>query len=186
MRHKLPDPRNSFTRKFIALFAGALLMLSAPAFVSHAAHAAEKDLGRHGKWRANAYDESGGHVCNMWSEPGSHDEKGRPRGNIYAFVTHRPAEKRIGEVSFDMGYPLKSGSLVTVDIDGRSKFSLFTNKNYAFAYPGDDPKLVSAMRAGVKMTVKGVSARGTETKDIYDLSGFTAANAAINRECGIR
>jgi hypothetical protein len=41
------------------------------------------------------------------------------------------------------------------------------------------------MRAGATMTVTGTSTRGTVTKDIYSLTGFTAANETINKACGV-
>ena len=145
----------------------------------------DKDLGAHKKWHAHAYQEAGAPVCNMYSQPGKHEEGGRPRGNIYAYVTHRPKSKRFGEVSFDMGYPLKPGSDVTVSI-GKQSFKLFVKDNAAFARTEDDPKLVKAMRRGNTMVVRGVSTRGTKTTDTYSLSGFTKAHKAINKECGGR
>ena len=145
----------------------------------------DKDLGVHKKWQAHAYQEAGAPVCNMYSQPSKHEEGGKKRGNIYAYVTHRPKSKRFGEISFDMGYPLKPGSDVTVSI-GKQRFKLFVKDSAAFARAEDDPKLVKAMRRGSTMVVRGESARGTKTKDTYSLSGFTRAHKAINKECGAR
>ncbi|MCK5744966.1 MAG: invasion associated locus B family protein, partial [Oricola sp.] len=41
------------------------------------------------------------------------------------------------------------------------------------------PALVAAMKAGAKMTVQAISARGTNTSYDYSLSGVTAALNAI-------
>jgi hypothetical protein len=68
-------------------------------------------------------------------------------------------------------------------IDGK-QFSLFTDDDTAWG--GDartDSALVTAMKAGTSMTVRGTSARGTLTTDTYSLAGFTAAHAAIDKAC---
>ena len=39
------------------------------------------------------------------------------------------------------------------------------------------------MKRGEKMTVEGVSYRGTKTKDTYSLRGFTGAYRAISAKC---
>ena len=141
-----------------------------------------KDLGAFKKWHAHSYVDAGAKVCNMWSEPTKHEEGGKQRGQIFAFVTHRSSSKRFHEVSFDMGYPLKKGSEVTVRIGGKT-FKLFTQDSSAFAFKEDDKALVKAMRAGSTMVIRGESQRGTKTTDTYSLSGFIKAHNAISKAC---
>jgi len=158
-----------------------LALLAPP--VSAPAHA-DEDLGRFKEWQAHTYQEDGGTVCNMWSRPISHEEEGRPRGDIYAFVTHRPNDDgRRDEVSLEMGYPVDPKKPVTVKIGSKS-WSFFVLDSSAFAHSSDDADIVKSMRAGSRMVVEGVSARGTKTKDTYSLSGFTKAHGAINKGCG--
>ncbi len=65
---------------------------------------------------------------------------------------------------------------MTVDVDGQ-EFSLFTKDDGAWVEsPADEAQLVAAMRAGSRMTVKGQSARGTETTYTFSLSGVTAGS----------
>jgi len=45
--------------------------------------------------------------------------------------------------------------------------------------------LVGAMKAGIEMTIRGTSARGTETLDTYSLRGFTAAYNEAVTACGL-
>ena len=67
---------------------------------------------------------------------------------------------------------------------GESTFKLFTTKEWAFAENAKlDERLITAMKRGSTLTVKGVSSRGTKTTDIYSLKGFTAAYKAINKAC---
>ena len=68
-------------------------------------------------------------------------------------------------------------------IDGE-KFRLFTDEKTAWARDSKtDKKLVKAMRSGNQLVINGVSSRGSKTRDIYSLLGFTSAHNTINRTC---
>ncbi|RED49126.1 invasion associated locus B family protein [Aestuariispira insulae] len=166
----------------VKILAFALTATISLATGSALAEDSNKDLGEYKKWQAHSYVDAGAKVCNMWSEPTKHEEGGKQRGQIFAFITHRASSKRFHEVSFDMGYPLKSGSEVTVKI-GSKTFKLFTQDSSAFAFKEDDKALVKAMRGGSTMIVTGESQRGTKTKDTYSLSGFTKAHNTISKAC---
>ncbi len=141
-------------------------------------------LGEFDDWRAFTFTENGNKVCYMASEPEKAEGDYTKRGDIYAMVTHRPAQGTEDVVSFVIGYTFKKDSRVTVDIDGQ-KFTLFTHKDTAWASDSQtDKALVQAMRRGREMVVKGTSSRGTETTDSYSLIGFTAAHRAIDKACG--
>ena len=164
----------------LALTAG----LAAAILVSPlSAQAQETDLGAFRDWSARSYAEGGATVCNMFSRPTKDEGDYTQRGEILAFITHRPAARSWNVVAFDMGYPAREGDTVTVEI-GDARFQLFTRGDLAFSYPEDDANLVTAMRRGSSMIVRGTSARGTATTDTYSLSGFTAAHNAINQACG--
>ena len=45
------------------------------------------------------------------------------------------------------------------------------------------PYYVKTYKKGNKLTVKGVSSRGTKTTDIYTLKGFTAAFNQLQNDC---
>lgn len=158
------------------------------AFVTVAALSAQaKVLGEHGDWIVVQEIESGKPACMMSSTPQKAEGKYKQRGDIFALITHRPAEKRIGEVGFQAGYTLKKGSDVIVTIDRKTSFKLFTNGNFAWTTDASmDKKITAAMRAGSTMVVQGTSSRGTLTTDTYSLKGFTAAFKAINTACGIK
>ena len=150
------------------------------------AAAQEKALGAFRDWSAQTFSEGGKTVCSMWSQPSKAEGKYTRRGEIYAFVTHRPASKRIDELSFEAGYTFKPDSEITVAI-GDETFTLFTKDSTAWNRTAEgDAALVKAMRAGARMIVKGASSRGTLTTDTYSLRGFTAAHNAINAACKIQ
>lgn len=153
-----------------------------------AAHAADKQtfLGRHGAWYAYLLNEDGARTCYIVSKPIRTRGQFKKRGDVVAFVTHRPKEGERDVVSIQAGYTYKSGSNVAVKI-GDKTFSLFTSKDTAWSRnPSEDKEVVHAMIAGNTMDVKGTPLHGSATTDIYSLSGFTAAYKRINRACGLR
>ena len=109
------------------------------------------------------------------------------RGNIQLFVTFRPADKVVNEVSFSAGYPIRDGNAVKVNV-GSSDFTLNPGSGDAngWAWPAnasEDATIVAAMRRGSKATVTGVSTRGTTTIDEFSLLGFTAALEDAEARC---
>jgi len=142
-------------------------------------------LGDFGDWSSFQFTENGSKACYMASQPKKAEGDYKKRGDIYAIVTHRPGEKLRDEVSILAGYAYKEGSAVQVAI-GAQTFDLFTQGDGAWAKSKeDDAALVKAMIKGSTMVVQGTSARGTNTKDTYSLSGFTRAYQTISQACGL-
>ncbi len=105
------------------------------------------------------------------------------RGDILLFVTYRPGAGAKGEVSFTGGYPFAPGSTVNVNIGG-STFELFTDGEWAWpANAQDDAALLASMKRGSTAVMTARSARGTQTKDTFSLSGFTAAMTDAEARC---
>lgn len=160
--------------------------LTVAAAVQPAAAAEPKLLGNHRDWAAYMFEESGKKVCYASSVPKSSEPKAARRGSIYTLVTHRPAENALDVVSVVVGYPLRKGSELTVEVDNK-KFQLFTDGETGWGRDGEtDKALAQAIKAGSKMVIKGVSQRGTNTADTYSLAGAGAAIDAINDACGVK
>jgi len=47
----------------------------------------------------------------------------------------------------------------------------------------EESRLVETMRKGLDLTVKGTSAKGTATTDVYSLKGLPQALDRIGQEC---
>lgn len=164
-------------KKYVFLF--LVTILSAPAFAN-----TPIELGEYGDWTAYSYKEGKNTVCYMASTPKKDEGNYKVRGDIYAIVTHRPAEKSYDVVNFVAGYNYKKNSKVVVKIGATTFNNLFTDGSNAWAPDSaTDKKLVSEMKRGQKLTVEGVSFKGTKTKDTYSLSGFSKAYRAISAKC---
>ena len=172
---------NAIYRHVLPLFSlFALGLMLAPA-----AWAEDKVLGVFGDWGAQTFTEAGKTGCSIWSKPTKEEGKYKKRGAIYAYVTHRPWEKRLNEVSIAAGYTFKKGSTVRVGIGGQ-KFALFTDGDTAWSRtPKEDKALVAAMKRGNSMVVNGRSSRGTQTTDTYSLTGFTKAYETMSKACKV-
>jgi hypothetical protein len=142
-------------------------------------------IGQFGGWGAYAATPNGKRVCFALAKPASSktNPPNRPRDPAYAFVSTRPSEKVINEVSVMIGYTLKPGSESTLEVGGAS-YSMYTQgdglwiKNAA-----EEERLVEAMRRAPDAVIKGVSAKGTETTDTFSLKGLAQALDKIAQDC---
>jgi len=141
-----------------------------------------KPIGTFGDWQALTYEENGKPVCYVFTEPAKKEGQYTSRGQVYALVTNRPADKKLNVVTIIAGYAYKEDSDVTLQI-GDQKFTLFTQEGMAWATDEDDPKIVDALKKGNDMVVRGTSSKGTETIDTYSLMGFSKAYDAIGAAC---
>jgi hypothetical protein len=142
-------------------------------------------IGQFGTWGAYTAVPNGRKVCFALAKPSSSktNPPNRPRDPAYAFVSTRPAEKVINEVSIMIGYMLKPGSESSLEVGG-SSYAMYTQgdglwiKNAA-----EEERMVDAMRKSADVTVKGISAKGTETTDIFSLKGLSQALDKLAQDC---
>ena len=142
-------------------------------------------IGQFGTWGAYTATPNGKKVCFALAKPSSSktNPPNRPRDPAYAFVSTRPAEKVVNEVSIMIGYTLKPGSESTLEVGGAA-YAMYTQgdglwiKNAA-----EEEKMVEAMRKAADVVVKGVSAKGTETADTFSLKGLAQALDRLAQDC---
>lgn len=140
-------------------------------------------LKQHRDWAAYALTSGSGKVCYALTKPTTMLPGERNHGDVFFFVTTRPAEGVSSEPSLLVGYPFKENSSVSVDVDGKG-FTLFTTNSGAWVEnAATEAQLVGAMKAGREMTVNGESSRGTRTSYKFSLSGVTAAITTANQAC---
>jgi len=163
-------------------FKRATLVILALGLLSMPASAAQ--IGVFGKWTAHVVDSAQGKVCYIVSVPTKKQPSNVNRDDVFFYITTWAGQADVTEPSVVTGYPYQPGSTTTVSI-GASTASMFTKGDSAWvADRGSEKKLVSAMRAGSTMIVKGTSRRGTVTTDTYSLSGVTAGLKAALDACG--
>jgi hypothetical protein len=140
-------------------------------------------LGQFGDWAAYTYKTSAGKVCYVVATPQGSEPKSAKRDPIFFLITHRPQQNVRNEVSTIIGYPFKKDATVQLTVDDQD-YELFTNGDGAWAdTAAKDKEIVGALRKGQKLTVKGMSWRGTETLDTYSLKGVKSAIDKIDESC---
>ena len=157
----------------------------APAATTAAGGAEPTLIGQFGTWGAYTAMPNGRKVCFALAKPSSSktNPPNRPRDPAYAFVSTRPAEKVVNEVSIMIGYALKPGSESSLEVGG-SAYAMYTQgdglwiKNAA-----EEEQMVTAMRKSAEVTVKGISAKGTETTDVFSLKGLAQALDRLAQDC---
>ncbi len=142
-------------------------------------------IGQFGSWGAYSATPGGRKICFALAKPSSSktNPPNRPRDPAYVFVSTRPAEKVSNEVSVSIGYQLKPGSEGSLEV-GSAKYAMYTQgdglwiKNAA-----EEAQMVEALKRGADVTVKGVSAKGTETTDVFSLKGLAQALDRVLQDC---
>jgi invasion protein IalB len=142
-------------------------------------------LGQFGDWGAYKASPGGKTVCFALSKPTSAvtDPAGRNRDPSYAFISTRPAEKVMNEVSVIVGYPQKPGVDATATV-GSASYVMYTQNDGAWVKnAAEESQMVEAMRKGSELVIKSVSTHNTKTTDTYSLKGISDALAKVAAEC---
>lgn len=142
-------------------------------------------LAQYAAWGAYTASPGGKKVCFAIAKPTTAETKppNRPRNPPYMFITTRPDDKVINEVSIEIGYPFKSASEASAQV-GTTTFALYTQGDGAWIKnKAEESHMVDTMRQGDSAMVKGESSRGTMTTDTYSLKGLSEALDRIAKEC---
>ena len=142
-------------------------------------------LGQFGDWGAYAATPGGKKVCFALAKPAnsSTSPPNRPRDPAYMFISSRPAEKVRDEVSIIFGYGLKPNADANIEVAG-ANYAMYTQADGAWVKnAAEETRLVEAMRKGQDLTVKGTSAKGTASTDVYSLKGLPQALDRVGQEC---
>ena len=132
-----------------------------------------------GKW--NFVNED--NYCYIGSLPINSDiPEGKKRGKTYVLV-YRINKNPDAIVQIEAGYPYDQNKIVEVKID-KSLFKFSSEEDTPeTAWTDKDKEVIYAMKKGIKLTVFGISSRGTQTIDTYTLNGFTVAYNKLTKDC---
>ena len=129
-----------------------------------------------GKWDFVKEDD----YCYIGSLPISSDiPEGKKRGDVYILV-YRINKNPEEIIQINFGYPYKIEELVNVRID-KKDYEFYADEDSAWT--NNDKEVIYAMKKGIKLTVFGISKRGTKTIDTYTLNGFTTAYNKLIKDC---
>jgi invasion protein IalB len=131
-------------------------------------------------WGLYSYKSGSATTCYILTTPQQAEPESVDHGDNFFLVAPDPSGAGYYTQAI-MGYDLRSGSPMTVTIDGRA-FAMLPKGNSGWtAQASSDAAMIDAMKTGSAMTLQAVSGRGTETRYTFSLSGVTAALGEAGR-----
>ena len=142
-----------------------------------------KKIGKFKDWETMVLKNDSGTICFAQSKPVLQSPKNNPR-EARLFVTFRPNEKIIDEVSITAGYEFNNKNSIIAK-SGKKKYKFdITQENFAWmADNKKEKKMIKTMKKGSRIMVTGYNQKGSQTIDHYSLLGFTKAYGAAKKNC---
>lgn len=142
-----------------------------------------KAAGKFDNWTLHVSDTAGTKICFAATEPREKKPAGAKRTTAVLYVSTWPKDGVKTEISVKLGFKIKAGSKIAVEI-GKDTFKLFPNDERAYVADGpQESKLLDAMMKAPALTVQAAPERGDLTTDTYSLAGLSQALAAMAQSC---
>ena len=167
----------------MSLIRNFIIIVFITTFVSQANAEEVKKMGTHKDWETYVINTEQGKVCFTQSKPVLQAPKSNPR-DARLFITFRPGEKIINEISITAGYEFNTKNSITAT-SGKNKYK-FDLAQEGFAWMTDNKienKMIKTMKRGSRIMVTGYNQKGSQTIDHYSLLGFTKAYNATKANC---
>ena len=142
-----------------------------------------KKIGKFKDWETIVFLNGTDKVCFAQSKPVLQSPKKVER-EARLFVSFRPNEKIVDEVSTTSGYDYNSQNTVSAK-SGKSNYK-FDIKQDSFAWIADnkiEKRIIKTMKKASRIMVTGYNKEGSQTIDHYSLMGFTKAYGAAKKNC---
>ena len=143
-----------------------------------------KKIGKFKDWETMVVKNNSGTICFAQSKPVLQSPKNNNR-EARLFVTFRPSEKILDEISITAGYEFnKKNSIIAKSGKNKYKFDI-AQENFAWiADSKQEKKMIRIMKKGSRIMVTGYNQKGSQTIDHYSLLGFTKAYKSAKKSCG--
>ena len=142
-----------------------------------------KKIGKFKDWETIVIKNDSKLVCFAQSKPVLQSPKSYKR-EARLFVSFRPNEKILNEISITSGYKFNNQNSITAK-SGKFKYK-FDIAQENFAWMADnkiEKKMINTMKKGSRIMVSGYNQEGSQTIDHYSLLGFTKAYKAAKKNC---
>jgi len=142
-----------------------------------------KKIGKFKDWETIVIKNDSKLVCFAQSKPVLQSPKSYKR-EARLFVSFRPNEKILNEISITAGYKFNNQNSITAK-SGKFKYK-FDIAQENFAWMADskmEKKMINTMKKGSRIMVSGYNQEGSHTIDHYSLLGFTKAYKAAKKSC---
>ena len=142
-----------------------------------------KKIGKFKDWETIVIKNDSKLVCFAQSKPVLQSPKSYKR-EARLFVSFRPNEKILNEISITSGYKFNNENSITAK-SGKFKYKFdIAQENFAWIADNKmEKKMINTMKKGSRIMVSGYNQEGSHTIDHYSLLGFTRAYKAAKKSC---
>ena len=142
-----------------------------------------KKIAKFKDWETMVIKNNSKFVCFAQSKPVLQSPKSYKR-EARLFVSFRPNEKIINEISITSGYQYNNkNSIIAKSGKHKYKFDI-AQENFAWLADNKmEKKMINTMKKGSRIMVSGYNQEGSQTIDHYSLLGFTKAYNATRANC---
>ena len=164
-------------KKFLIIF--ILLIFSFNAFAN-----TPRSTGKYKNWESFVAETEKGKICFAQTVPTKRAPGAIQREQSKLFVTFRPGEKIVDEISITAGYEFnKQNSITAKSGKFRYKFDI-SQQNFAWIADNKvERKMIRTMKKGSRLMISGYNSSGSQTIDHYSLLGFTKAYNEAKKSC---
>ena len=163
-----------FKKIFIFIF---LFIFSSNSFAN-----TPRSTGKSKNWESFTAETDEGKICFAQTLPTRRAPAAVKREKSKLFVTFRPSENIIDEISLTSGHEYKA-STVTAS-SGKRSYSFFSKQNFAWILDDqEEKKFIRLMKKATDVIVKARTVKGAETTDHYSMMGFTKAYNTAKKNC---
>ena len=142
-----------------------------------------KQLGKFKDWKSFVLVQEENKICYAQSIPVIRAPKKLKRDPSRLFVSFRPDENIINEISVTNGYEFQPKTPVTAK-SGKKAYDLFSKGRFAWVVDNEDEKkLIVTMKKAARLMIIGNSDQGNQTTDHYSMMGFTKAYSSAKKNC---
>ena len=168
-------------KKFInSLYISFIIIL-----ISFSARSAEdlKSIGKFKDWETFTVTENDNKICFAQSIPILRAPKKFERNPSRLFITFRPSENIIDEVSATSGYTFQKEKIVKAKT-GKKTYDFFSQEEFAWILDNEEEqRFIKAMKKASRVMIIGRTEKGKQTIDHYSLMGFTKAYDTAKKNC---
>ena len=160
-----------------------IILIVLTLFHNQAIAAEVEKIGKFKDWEAIIIKNGSAPVCFAQSKPVLQSPKKNPR-EARLFVSFRPNEKILDEISITAGYEFNKKNSITAR-SGKYKYKFdIVQENFAWITDNkQEKKMIKIMKKGSRIMITGYNQEGSQTIDHYSLLGFTKAYGAAKKSC---
>lgn len=122
-------------------------------------------------------------ICFALTQPIERQPANVKRDPAYFFITTRPSDKLVNEISIVTGMTLKEDAEIAVVANGSSFPMYVKGRGLWIKDTAHEPKLLAALQKDKELTLKLTPAKGAATTDRYSLTGLSQALERAAKEC---